>query len=59
MPYNSATIFDGMPFIQKVAGDQANFAEAGMFIPSKALKDGKMLLLATHTRKPPPRTLHA
>lgn len=37
MPDNSTTIIDGMLLIQKVAGDQTNFAEVVM-----ALKDGRM-----------------
>jgi len=31
-----------MLLIQKVADDHANFAEAAMFVLSKALKDGSM-----------------
>ena len=42
MPNNSAKIIDGIPLIQKVAGDQANFAEVVMFVLSMTLKDGSM-----------------
>ena len=50
--------------IQKVAGDQTNFAEVAMFVLSMALKDGSMshkidLVFYTYTRIPVLKTVTA